>query len=117
MSEGGPWPPFLHRAGQRQEQRTERKRMAEITFQAAIWLDAESGKFRVQIRFYQPGSKIYVAMMDAKQLGDFIVVTGVDPDVFSTITAQKALVLEGVEVEDSQELAGFGFTQQQGAAK
>lgn len=91
--------------------------MAEITFQAAIWFDAASDKFRVQIRPYQQGAKTYVAMMDAKQLGDFIVVTGVDPDVFSTISEQKALVLEGVEVDDSQELAGFGFTQQQGAAK
>ena len=92
--------------------------MPEITFQAAIWQDAETGKFRVQIRPYQgQGAKIFVAMMDAEKLGDFIVLTGVDPEVFSTISSEKALVLEGVEVDDANELAGFGFTQQQGAAK
>ena len=92
--------------------------MAEISFQAAIWFDAGSGKFRVQIRPYQlNGVRTYVAMMDAKKLGDFIVLTGVDPNVFSTISSEKALVLEGVEVDDANELAGFGFTQQQGTAK
>jgi hypothetical protein len=92
--------------------------MPETSFQAAIWLDEASGRFRVQIRPYQgQGAKIYVAMMDAQKFGDFIVLTGVDPDVFSTITAKKALVLEGVEIDDASELAQFGFTQQQGAGK
>jgi hypothetical protein len=90
----------------------------EISFQAVIWADAESGQFRVQIRPYQGnGAKTFVAMMDAKKLGDFIVLTGVDPDVFSTISPQKALVLEGVEVEDASQLGGFGFTQQQATAR
>ncbi len=92
--------------------------MPEISFQAAIWLDEPSGRFRVQIRPYQvQGAKTYVAMMDAKQFGDFIVLTGVDPDVFSTISSKKALVLEGVEVDDITELTSFGFTQQQATAK
>jgi hypothetical protein len=92
--------------------------MPEISFQAVIWLDEDSGRFRVQIRQYQgQGAKTYVAMMDAKQFGDFIVLTGVDPDVFSTISSKKALVLEGVEVDDASELASFGFTQQQATAK
>lgn len=92
--------------------------MPEISFQAAIWLDEASGKFRVQIRPYQgQGATIYVAMMDEEKFGDFIVLTGVDPDVFSTISFKKALVLEGVEVEEASELAPFGFRQQQGAAK
>ena len=91
--------------------------MPEISFQAAIWFDEASGRFHVRIRPYQgQGAKIYVAMMDAEKFGDFIVLTGVDPDVFSTISAKKALVLEGVEVDEASELAPFGFTLQQGAA-
>jgi hypothetical protein len=92
--------------------------MPEISFQAAIWFDEPSGRFRVQIRPYQgQGAKTYVALMDAEKFGDFIVLTGVDPGVFSTISSQKALVLEGVEVDDASQLAGFGFTQQQATAK
>jgi hypothetical protein len=96
----------------------ERRTLPEISFQAAIWFDDQSARFRVQIRPYQgQGAKIYVAMMDAEKFGDFIVLTGVDPDVFSTISSKKALVLEGVEIDDASELAPFAFTLQQGTAK
>ena len=88
--------------------------MPEITFQAAIWQDAETGQFRVQIRPYQlNGAKTYVAMMNAERLADFIALSGAEPANLSGITPKKALVLEGVEVDDASELAGFGFTLQQ----
>ena len=88
--------------------------MPEITFQAAIWQDGESGQFRVQIRPYQlNGAKTYVAMMNAERLADFIALTGAELDDLSAITPKKALVLEGIEVDDASELAGYGFTLQQ----
>jgi hypothetical protein len=94
-----------------------RRIMPEMSFQAVIWFDEQSGRFRVQIRPYHgQGALTYVAMMDAEKLGEFIVLIGVDPDVFSTISTQKALVLEGVEVDEASDLAGFEFTQEKGAA-
>jgi len=88
--------------------------MPEITFQAAICQDAESGQFRVQIRPYRlNGAKTYVAMMNAERLSEFIALTGAELDDLSAITPKKALVLEGIEVDDASELAGYGFTLQQ----
>ena len=93
--------------------------MPEMTFQAAIWQDAESGRFRVQIRPYQGNAAtIFVAMMSAEKLADFIALCGAEVnDVSGAISSTKALVLEGLEVDDGNELAGFGFSQQSGAAK
>jgi len=93
--------------------------MPEMTFQAAIWQDAESGQFRVQIRPYQGNAAtIFVAMMSAEKLADFIALCGAElTDLSGAISSKKALVLEGVEVDDANELAGFGFSQQSGVAK
>jgi hypothetical protein len=89
--------------------------MPEISFQALIWGDAESGQFRVQIRPYQyNGAKTYVALMNAERLSDFIALSGADLNDLSGITPRKALVLEGVELEEASDLTGFGFTLQQG---
>jgi hypothetical protein len=90
--------------------------MPEMTFQAAIWQDGESGLFRVQIRPYQlNGAKTYVAMMNAERLAEFIALSGAELGDLSEITQKKALLLEGVEVDDASKLSGFGFTLQQKA--
>lgn len=87
--------------------------MPESSFQVAVWQDAESGQFRVQIRPYRlNGAKTYVAMMNAERLAHFIALSGEDQDL-SGITPKKALVLEGFEVEEASHLAGFGFMLQQ----
>jgi hypothetical protein len=92
--------------------------MPEITFQAAIW-QGESSQFRVQMRPYQGNAtKTYMAMMNAEKLADFIALCGTElNDVSEAISSTKALVLEGMEVDDANGLAGFGFSQQQGAGK
>jgi hypothetical protein len=49
----------------------------EISFQAAIWMDAETGNFRLQIRPYAfNGARTYVAMMDSERLSHFVTFVG-----------------------------------------
>jgi hypothetical protein len=91
----------------------------EISFQAAIWVDAETGNFRIQIRPYAfNDARTYVAMMDSERLSRFVTLCGADPQTVSgAVSPEKALVLEGVEIDDANELAGFGFALQQGTAR
>ena len=92
--------------------------MPEMSFQAVIWFDVQAGRFQVQIRPYDGhGAMTYVAMMDAEKVAEFIVLTGVDPDLLDAVSPPDALVVEGVEVEDASDLAKFGFKRQTNAVQ